>query len=173
MLYNKNGEYKDIIEMYFVEGVINLCFGEPEPVAELYIDEAFDIKVKNKNKDEYVNIYIRHQSEGRNMTSDEKINHTVSVKVRAVNSQGREYGPTVPYIVPNGDKYKECVIASDKKEYERFDSKYGKVIRTFVNHSQDGINEYWNAKDTKELKEIQEKIEAKYNRHMKSKRKNK
>ena len=164
MIFFKNGkDYNNNVEYYLDNDNISICFGEPKPLEDEFFDEAFDITIENQKKNK-VNIYVRNHTEGRG--SD--IQHAASVKVRAVDDKGKEFGPEVPYIIPNSDKYKECVIVDKNHKYTRFDSNYGDMIRAFVNHSKDGLNEYWNA-DTSNLDQIETKIRAKYNRHVKNK----
>jgi hypothetical protein len=164
MIFCENGKsYNNVVE-YYLDEKITLCFGEPKPLDYEFFDEAFDITIANQ-KNNKVNVYVRNHTEGRG--SD--INHAASVKVRAVDDKGKEFGPEVPYIIPN-DKYEECVIVDKHNKYSRFDSKYGEMVRAFVNHSKDGLNEYWEA-DTKDLDQIETKIRSKYNRHVKNKNK--
>lgn len=165
MMFFENGKAYDNVVEYYLDEHITLCFGEPKPLGGEFFDEAFDITISNQ-KNNKVNVYVRNHTEGRG--SD--INHAASVKVRAVDDKGKEFGPEVPYIIPNDDKYKECVIVDKNNKYARFDSKYGDMIRAFVNHSKDGLNEYWNA-DTKDLDQVESKIRAKYKRHQKNKKK--
>lgn len=168
MIFAENGKVYDSVIEYYLDEHINLCFGEPKPLEVEFFDEAFDITIANQKRDK-VNVYVRNHTEGRG--SD--IQHGPSVKVRAVDDRGNEFGPEVPYIIPSDDgKYQECIIVDKNGKYARFDSKYGDMIRAFVNHSKDGLNEYWDA-DTKDLDHIEGKIRRKYNKHVKNKNKKK
>ena len=164
-------DYGNVIQYYIDNGYINLYFYNSITHESKPLREAFEIPVRIKNKNKYVNIYIRHKSEGYNMTSDESISHHASVKAVAVNHQGKQFGPMVPYRIPDKNTFTTCELIVKSPQNNNFDRTYGETVRLFVNHSADLLLEYWNCESTYDLQKIEDKIRKRYNRHIKNKSK--